>query len=664
MHSSLPVSRALRSCAALLLVAAVATSCHEGPTDPLTRVQRLQPVDSALQVKAGTQSLVKVLVLDASGDPVAGVSVNWEASSGYLARTATSSDANGVAVNEWTALGELGAVQITASVGAVQPLKFPVEVVPGYATRLSIVEDSLHFTAQWQARTVRVVGVDNYGHPLSLAKDIVQLNGGWAQVWAATTVGDTTVVTIGSGFGTHRWYFVLGTSDGRTSDSVLVVLAPVVVRTEISGLDSANGLAVGEHVRLQVTGVDSSGYTVTDLDSARSRLQLSTSDANVASVADDGTVTAVAPGTVTIGASAPGAAYRRDITVYPVFDAGTATGDIELHDPNAYSQTPLGHYLTDAGTLYDLSHYVGAGALPHPEGVVLRASAADGKALWTRVYPTSDVAVVADPASGIAYLGDHLHVIHAIDPGGTDRWSFDYGAIDTGMCRLAGWKDGVAAACGTHVFALDGSGSLSWSATVSDSVQQVISTPTLSVLRMNSSVAAITGNGSIAWTLASAATDMIADADGTVYLVENGVRAIDISGVERWHNATPLAGCVLATSDKLVVCRNNSVITALDRSNGQVRWSTTAPASYGNAAAISGDRILLSGAFIFALDARTGAVLGRTLDPVGEYDLSVGNGVMAAASFSSALLFRTPFSPGSEWAQSAGNAGRGNRVSP
>ena len=131
MHSSPPVSRALRSCAALLLVAAVATSCHEGPTDPLTRVQRLQPVDSALQVKAGTQSLVKVLVLDASGDPVAGVSVNWEASSGYLARTATSSDANGVAVNEWTALGELGAVQITASVGAVQPLKFPVEVVPG-----------------------------------------------------------------------------------------------------------------------------------------------------------------------------------------------------------------------------------------------------------------------------------------------------------------------------------------------------------------------------------------------------------------------------------------------------------------------------------------------------------------------------------------------------
>jgi outer membrane protein assembly factor BamB len=199
---------------------------------------------------------------------------------------------------------------------------------------------------------------------------------------------------------------------------------------------------------------------------------------------------------------------------------------------------------------------------------------------------------------------------------------------------------------------------------VSDSVQQIISTPTLSVLRMNRSVAAITGNGSIAWTLASAATDVIADADGTVYLVENGVRAIDVSGVERWHNATPLAGCVLATSDKLVVCRNNSVITALDRSNGQVRWSTTAPASYGNAAAISGDRILLSGAFIFALDARTGAVLGRTLDPVGEYDLSVGNGVMAAASFSSALLFRTPFSPGSEWAQSAGNAGRGNRVSP
>lgn len=617
-----------------------------------------------MQVKAGTQALVKVRVLDGGGSPVAGVTVRWEAGSGSLAAVSTTSDAEGTAVNKWTAEGALGEAAITASVGTLQPLTLVVQVVPGDVTKLDILADSVMFTAQRQQRIVRVVAFDKYDHPVSPGADIVQLNAGWAAVWSATPVGDTTVVALGSGFGTHRWYFVMGTSDGRARDSVLVVLAPVVVRTEISGLDSANGLAVGERATPTVTGIDSSGMTVVDVDSVRSQLQHSTSDANVATVSSDGTVTAIAPGKVTIDATAPGVTYRVPLTVYRVFDVGTQTSVVALHDPLAYSQTPLGHYLTDAGTLYDLSHYVGAGAPPHPEGVVLRATAAGGTVSWTRTYPTSYVDVVADPASGTAYLADHLHVIHAIDPAGTDRWSFDYGTIDTGMCRLAGWKDGVAAACGTHAFALNGDRSLAWSATVSDTVRQIISTPTMAVLRTKDSVTAIGDNGKVVWQRLSSAGDMIADASGTVYLVGNGVRAIDVAGVERWYNGTALAGCVLATSDKLVVCRNNSVITALDRSDGHVRWSATAPATFGNMAAISGDRILVTGTFLFALDARTGSVLGRTLNPVGEYDLTVGNGVMAATSFSSALVFHTSFTPGSEWAQTFGNAGHGRRVTP
>ena len=95
-----------------------------------------------------------------------------------------------------------------------------------------------------------------------------------------------------------------------------------------------------------------------------------------------------------------------------------------------------------------------------------------------------------------------------------------------------------------------------------------------------------------------------------------------------------------------------------------MQWSATSPTSFGNMAAISGDRLLVSGTFLFALDARSGSVLGRSLSPVGEYDLTIGNGVMAATSFSSAIVFRTSFAPGSEWAQAFGNAGHGNRVSP
>ena len=658
------MSRAHRACAALLVVWGL-VSCHEGPTDPLTRVQTLQPVDSALQVKAGTEALVKVLVLDASGNPVAGVSVNWEASSGYLARTTTPSDANGVAVNKWTALGELGAVQITASVGALQPLKFPVEVVPGFATKLDILADSVNFTAQAQTRVVRVVGFDEYGHQISLGTAVLQRNASYASAVATTPVGDTAVMVLTSGYGAHRGTLVLTTSDGRARDSVLVVLNPVLAGIQqISGLDSATGLVVGERTQLQVTGIDSLGHAIANVDVTTAGLQLSTSDANVATTASDGSVTAVAPGRVTIDAMAGGVAYRVPVTVYPMFDVGTQTAGVELLNPNAYSQTPLGQYLTDAGRFYDLSSYVGAGAPPHPVFAVLQAHAANGAAAWTRSYPTSYVEVVVDPASGVAYLADHLRVIHAIDATGNDRWSFDYSAISTGGCWLAGWKDGVAAACGTHVFALDGNGSLAWSATVADTVRQVISTPALTVVRMNGSVAAIADDGSIAWTKTSSPTDMIADASSTVYLLENGVRAIDVSGVERWHSPGALGDCILATAERLVVCRNISVITALDPGDGHVRWTATSPTSFGSMAAISGDRILVSGAYMFALDARTGAVLGRSLNRLDEYYVAVGNGAMAVTSTSFGRVFSTSFAPGSEWAQRSGNAGHGRRVTP
>jgi hypothetical protein len=95
-----------------------------------------------------------------------------------------------------------------------------------------------------------------------------------------------------------------------------------------------------------------------------------------------------------------------------------------------------------------------------------------------------------------------------------------------------------------------------------------------------------------------------------------------------------------------------------------VRWTISSPASFGTMAAISGDRLLVSGAFLFAFDARTGAVLGRSFGRLDEYYLSVGHGVMAATSVDFAQVFSTSFSPGSEWAQNAGDAGHGNRVTP
>lgn len=669
MHLSYPVSRgsrARRACAALL-VAGLVASCHDSSTNPLTRVAQLQPVESALQVKAGRQWLMKVLVLDGNNAPVVGVPVNWEASSGVLSNSITSSNGQGIAVTRWTADTAFGDAAITALVGNAPPLVQHITVVPGSARSLIVLADSVVFTAQEQKRTVKVVGTDQYGRQVPLRADQIEGRSELGVATATGVVGDTALVELTSGYGTHRGSFTIYSisDDANASGSVLLVLHPVLVGIkEIAGLDSVNGLAVGEHASLKVTGLDSLGHPILDVGVASSGLQLTTSDAAIATTAGDGSVTAVAPGRVTITATAGPVTYRVPVTVFPVFDVGTQTAAIALHDPNAYFQNALDQYLTDAGALYELSHYIGAGAPPHPETAVLRARTAGGAVAWTRNYPTSYVEVIADPASGIAYLADHLHVIHAIDPAGTDRWSFDYGTIDTGRCRLAGWKDGVVAACSTHVFALNGSGSLSWSVTLADSVQQVITAPALTIARVKGSVVAIADGGTIAWSKSSNASDLIADASSTVYLVDNGVHAVDAHGVERWYNATPLGGCVLATADRLVVCRNLGVITALDPADGHVRWSATSPTSFGSMAAISGDRILVCGAFLFALDARSGAVLGRSLNRFDEYDLSVGNGTMAATSISFGRVFSTSFTPGSGWAQRSGNAGHGHRVSP
>lgn len=665
MHSLTSVSF-LRRVSAALLAASLFTACdHDGPTDPLTRVHQLQSVDNAAQLRAGTQYMLRVRAVDADGNAVTGATVEWSATAGTLEPRDSRSSTDGIAAKRWTAPAELGDVTITATAGSVS-LPIAIDVVPGAATKLDILEDSVRFTAQGQKRIVRVVGWDQFGHPALLATDRPNASSTAAVVTDLTSIGDTAYVELTSDYGTHMGYAYVTSASGIGRDSVRIVSQPVVVGIQaIAGLDSANGLAVGERAQLTVTGLDSLGHPVANVDIAAAGLQLSSSDPDIASTSNDGVVTAVAPGAVTIDAAAGGVTYHVPVTVYPVFDVGTRMSSVALFNTTAYFHQPLGYSVTDAGTVYDLSHYIGAGAPPHPEAIVLRATAIDGRVSWTRSWSGSYAApTIADPASGVVYLADPLHVMHAIDPGGTDRWTFDYGAIDTGYCRLAGWQDGVVAACDTHVFALDGNGSLAWSVTASDTVLQIITTPALAVLRSKSSVSAIDDKGSVSWTVPSTATGMIADANSTVYLVEGGVRAIDVTGVERWHNPTPLTGCVIATADRLVVCRSNSVLAALDRSDGHVTWTRTAPTTFGSMAAISGDRILLSNTFLFALDARTGETLGRSMNRMEEVYVTVGADVMAVSSFSSAIVFRTSFTPGSEWSQAAGNAGHGNRVTP
>jgi hypothetical protein len=112
------------------------------------------PVASLAAVTTGTQegtagaALATLIVARASdryGNPVAGVTVTWEASGGGSTSPASSTtDAAGEARTTWTLGGAAGAQQLTARTGALAPASFTAMARAGGATRLEIVSGDGH----------------------------------------------------------------------------------------------------------------------------------------------------------------------------------------------------------------------------------------------------------------------------------------------------------------------------------------------------------------------------------------------------------------------------------------------------------------------------------------------------------------------------------------
>ena len=661
MHSSL-LNRSARRASTTLLAAAALASCHESPSDPLTRVQELRPFASELQVRAGTQSTVKVLVVDGGGSPVSGVSVNWQASSGAFARTVTTSSTGGVASNLWTAPADPGEQVISASVGSldVQPLQMVVVVTGGPVSTLTILADSVHFTAQRQTRTLRVVGRDAHGNPVALANSGLQSWGSWlSSVTVLPSTGDTAIVALTSGDGTHLGYAWVELDGIR--DSVPLTLQPISTGVQsIVWPDSATGLIIGQRATLQVIGVDSLGHPITGLDPAVAGLVLSSSNPSVVSVSNAGDMTGIAPGQAIISASAGGVSHRVTVPVFPELDVGTPVATFDLAP--GVDQQSAGEYLANTGAFYTLH----TSCCHNPGPTQLQVYDRSGKPSWSQTVPSNPYLNIVNPVTGAVFSTDPgTHVVRALSAAGTELWSFDYSSFTTMGCLLARWDDGVAAWCGSHVLALRGNGSLAWSAPMGGAPWRMLTTPTHVILQSRDSVKAIGAGGTVAWARpVLTPAEMIADAASTVYLMESGVRAIDASGVERWHNSTPLAGCIIATTSHLVICRNNNVLAALDPVDGHQRWSITFPVPFGGPVSISGDRLLVLGGYLFALDAWSGAVLARSATSYGEFILTVADGFMSMSTPTYARTFSTSFTAGSEWSQTSGSAGHDNRVNP
>ena len=100
---------------------------------------------------------------------------------------------------------------------------------------------------------------------------------------------------------------------------------PVVAAVAVSA-DIGPVLAPGATTRLTATATDAQGGAVS------AGFTWSSSDASVVRVASDGTLTALAPGDVTVSAQAEGVSGGIDLTVY---DLDVATAEALLDDPMA-----------------------------------------------------------------------------------------------------------------------------------------------------------------------------------------------------------------------------------------------------------------------------------------------------------------------------------------
>jgi len=542
----------------------------------------------------------------------------------------------------------------------VQPLQMVVVVTAGPVTTLKILADSVHFTAQRQTRTLRVVGSDGHGNPVALANSGLQPWGSWlSSIAVLPTTGDTAIVALTSGDGTHRGYAWVELDGVR--DSVPLTLEPVSTGVQsIIWPDSATGLIIGQRATLQVIGVDSLGHPIEGLDPAAAGLVLSSSNTSVVSVSNAGDMTGIAAGQAIISASAGGLTFSLAVQVFPELDAGTPLATFDLAP--GVDQQSAGEYLSNTGAFYTLR----TSCCHNPGPTLMLVYGRNGTMSWLQTVSSNRYLNVVNPVTGAVFsTAPDAPVVRALSATGTVLWSFDYSSFTTMGCLLARWDDGVAAWCGSHVLALRGDGSLAWSAPMGGAPWRMLTTPTHVILESRDSLKAIGTGGTVAWVRPVVApAEMIADASSTVYLMESGVRAIDASGVERWHNSTPLAGCIIATTSHLVICRNNNVLAALDPVDGHQRWSINFPVPFGGPVSISGDRLLVLGDYLFALDAWSGAVLARSATSYGQFILTVADGFMSMSTPWYAMTFSTSFTVGSEWSQTSGSAGHDNHVNP
>lgn len=234
---------------------------------------------SSLQLRVGQSARLQAATYDGNGNQLTGRSVSWSSNNTRVANVDNSGQVTAGGIGSATITAASGNASSTARVTVTLIPVDRVQVDPSSATLL------VGKTTQLSATTV-----DSEGNPLSGRS--ITWSSNRSQIASVSAAGLVTAAAPGNAT-------ITATSEGKSGSSAITVqdtaTQPVNESNGIEVSPSETTMTVGQKTKLSAKAT--SGKT-------KFKVKWSSSNALVARVADDGTVTALLPGTATITARA------------------------------------------------------------------------------------------------------------------------------------------------------------------------------------------------------------------------------------------------------------------------------------------------------------------------------------------------------------------------
>jgi outer membrane protein assembly factor BamB len=281
--------------------------------------------------------------------------------------------------------------------------------------------------------------------------------------------------------------------------------------------------------------------------------------------------------------------------------------------------------------------------------------------------------VFALASAGIVYLLDRSgHTLHALDAAtGADRWTINDSALVQSRlgpaCHIATASNGDAIlGCARSLIRATISGTVQWEATLQDSVTDLSVTASQVLAVTRSGIEAQTLSGAPSWLQAGLAGPITSDAASNVYVATtNELVAISVAGVVQWR--APLGdlarAVATAANNTVAVTAFSGSTSGFDATTGTKLWTRNLPRPFyfiaggSDLTATDGYILRVAGGYVWSLQPRTGAIVGRSpgnVDPALNADLAfprfvsiglAGNYLFALDDYDKIWSSRVSFGP-------------------